>query len=177
MGKRLGNVINLHDLIEWIGTDALRYTLARYPTDTTLDLKAEDLQQQNNDNPVYYVQYAHARTRSVARNAAEHGVRRDDAFDASLLTDDSETELLGMLAEYPRVVVLSAENREVHRIARYLEQLSAAYHTWYGRCRVTPRADEEVSDLHRTRLWLNDAVTQVLRNGLGILAVSAPERM
>ena len=177
MGKRLGNVINLHDLIDWIGTDALRYTLARYPTDTTLDLQAEDLQQQNNDNPVYYVQYAHARTRNVARNAAEHGVRREDAFDASLLTDESEAELLGMLAEYPRVVTLSAENREAHRIARYLEQLAAAYHTWYGRCRVTPRGDEQVDDTHRTRLWLNDAVTQVLRNGLDILGVSAPDRM
>ncbi|OKL54215.1 arginine--tRNA ligase [Bowdeniella nasicola] len=177
MGKRLGNVINLHDLIEWIGTDALRYTLARYPTDTTLDLKAEDLQQQNNDNPVYYVQYAHARTRNVARNAAEQGVRREDAFDASLLTDESESNLLGMLAEYPRVVALAAENREVHRIARYLEDLASAYHTWYGRCRVTPRGDEAVDDTHRTRLWLNDAVTQVLRNGLDILGVSAPDRM
>lgn len=177
MGKRLGNVINLHDLIEWIGTDALRYTLARYPTDTTLDLKAEDLQQQNNDNPVYYVQYAHARTRNVARNAAEQGVRREDAFDASLLTDESESNLLGMLAEYPRVVALAAENREAHRIARYLEDLASAYHTWYGRCRVTPRGDEAVDDTHRTRLWLNDAVTQVLRNGLDILGVSAPDRM
>lgn len=177
MGKRLGNVVNLHDLIEWIGADALRYTLARYPTDTTLDLKAEDLKKQNNDNPVFYVQYAHARTRNVARNAAEHGVRREDAFDASLLTDPAESELLGKLAEYPRVVGLSAEKREVHRIARYLEELSSAYHTWYGRCRVTPRGEEPVDDTHRTRLWLNDATAQVLRNGLDILGVSAPEQM
>lgn len=177
MGKRLGNVLNLHDLIEWIGADALRYTLARYPTDTTLDLNAEDLRKQNNDNPVFYVQYAHARTCSVARNAADAGVSRDGGFDASVLIDESETELLGALAEFPRVVALAAQTREVHRIARYLEELSSAYHAWYGRCRVTPRAGEDVQIQHHTRLWVNDAVAQVLRNGLEILGVSAPERM
>lgn len=177
MGKRLGNVINLHDLIEWLGADALRYTLARYPTDTTLDLRAEDLQQQNNDNPVYYVQYAHARTRNVARNAEKAGISRDAAFDPAALTDASEMELLAQLAQYPRVVELAAQTREVHRIARYLEDLAGAYHAWYGRCRVTPRGDEPISAVHHTRLWLNDAVTQVLKNGLEILGVSAPERM
>jgi arginyl-tRNA synthetase len=122
------------------------------------------------------VQYAHARTQSVARNAAAAGVDRS-VFDASLLTHESESALLGALAEYPRVVRHAAELREPHRIARYIEQLAGLYHRWYDSCRVTPLGDEPVTDLHRTRLWLNDATGQVVRNGLGLLGVSAPSRM
>lgn len=176
LSKRAGNIVELDDLQAWLGTDALRYSLARSPADSPLTLDPEILQRRTNDNPVFYVQYAHARTNAVARNAAESGVTRD-AFDASLLTHETESILLAALADYPRVVRQAAELREPHRVARYLEDLAGSYHRWYDACRVSPFGDEEVTDLHRTRLWLNDATGQVLRNGLDLLGVSAPERM
>ena len=107
---------------------------------------------------------------------SESGVARD-AFAPELLTHETESALLGALQEFPRLVAFAAELREPHRIARYLEELASLYHRWYDSCRVTPLGDEEVSDVHRTRLWLNDATGQVLRNGLDLLGVSAPERM
>jgi arginyl-tRNA synthetase len=123
------------------------------------------------------VQYAHARTVNVGRNAADAGVTRADGFDASLLDHASESVLLGKLASFPRVVAQAAELREPHRVARYLEELAGSYHKWYDQCRVSPLGDDEVTDLHRTRLWLNDATRQVLANGLDLLGVTAPERM
>jgi len=176
LSKRAGNIIELDDLREWLGTDALRYSLGRYPADSPLTLDPEILKKRTNDNPVFYVQYAHARTHSVARNAGESGVDRS-VFDASLLTNETESILLGVLAEFPRIVAQAAELREPHRVARYAEELAGSYHRWYDQCRVTPMNDEEVTDVHRTRLWVNDAVGQVLRNGLWMLGVSAPERM
>ncbi len=176
LSKRAGNIIELDDLRDWLGTDALRYSLARYPADSPLMLDPEILTKRTNDNPVFYVQYAHARTHNVARNAAASGVTRD-AFAPELLAHETESALLGALQEFPRVVAFSAEQREPHRVARYLEELAGLYHRWYDNCRVTPLGDEEVTDLHRTRLWLNDATGQVLRNGLDLLGVSAPERM
>jgi arginyl-tRNA synthetase len=122
------------------------------------------------------VQYAHARTHQVARNAAASGVDRS-AFDAALLTHETESQLLGILAEFPRVVRQAAELREPHRVARYSEELAGAYHRWYDSCRVTPMGEEPITDLNRTRLWLNDATGVVLRNALTLLGVSAPERM
>ena len=176
LSKRAGNIIELNDLRDWLGTDALRYSLARYPADSPLTLDPELLQKHSNDNPVFYVQYAHARTNAVARNAATAGVDRT-VFDASLLTHQTEADLATALADFPRIVAQSAQLREPHRIARYLEELAAFYHRWYDNCRVTPMGDEDVTDTHRTRLWLNDATGQVLRNGLFLLGVSAPERM
>ena len=176
LSKRAGNIIELNDLQAWLGTDALRYSLGRYPADSPLTLDPELLQKRTNDNPVFYVQYAHARTHSVARNAADSGVIRE-VFDASLLTHETESILLGILAEFPRIVRQAAELREPHRVARYAEELAGAYHRWYDNCRVTPMGDEEVTDVHRTRLWLNDATGVVLRNALAMLGVSAPERM
>ena len=176
LSKRAGNIIELNDLREWLGTDALRYSLARYPADSPLTLDPELLQKRTNDNPVFYVQYAHARTHQVARNAAASGVDRA-VFDSELLTDETESLLLGSLAEFPRIVAQAATLREPHRVARYLEELAAAYHRWYDTCRVTPQGDEPVSSIHGTRLWLNDATGQVLRNGLTLIGVSAPERM
>lgn len=176
LSKRAGNIIELNDLREWLGTDALRYSLGRYPADSPLTLDPEVLKKRTNDNPVFYVQYAHARTHSVARNAGESGVDRS-VFDASLLTNETESILLGVLAEFPRIVAQAAELREPHRVARYAEELAGSYHRWYDQCRVTPMNDEAVTDVHRTRLWVNDAVGQVLRNGLWMLGVSAPERM
>ncbi|WP_336631770.1 MULTISPECIES: arginine--tRNA ligase [unclassified Microbacterium] len=176
LSKRAGNIIELDDLRDWLGTDALRYSLARYPADSPLTLDPEILQKRTNDNPVFYVQYAHARTHNVARNAAESGVDRS-AFAPEQLTHETESALLGALQEFPRIVAFAAELREPHRVARYLEELAGLYHKWYDTCRVTPLGDEQVTDLHRTRLWLNDATGQVLRNGLDLLGVSAPERM
>jgi arginyl-tRNA synthetase len=176
LSKRAGNVIELNDLQAWLGTDALRYSLGRYPADSPLTLDPEILQKRTNDNPVFYVQYAHARTHSVAKNAAAAGVERN-AFDPSLLDHETESILLGVLAEFPRVVRQAAELREPHRVARYAEELAGSYHRWYDNCRVTPLGEDPVTDLHRTRLWLNDATGTVLRNALGLLGVSAPERM
>ena len=176
MSKRAGTVVTLEDLVEAVGADAGRYALVRSSIDSQVDIDLDLWGRKTNDNPVFYVQYAHARTHSVARNAAASGVDRS-AFDASLLSHETESILLGILAEYPRVVRQAAELREPHRIARYSEELAGAYHRWYDSCRVTPLGDEPVTDLHRTRLWLNDAVGQVLRNSRGLLGVSAPERM
>ncbi|NYG06055.1 arginyl-tRNA synthetase [Phycicoccus badiiscoriae] len=178
LSKRAGNIIELRDLISWIGTDSIRYSLARYPADSPLSLEGEELRKQTNDNPVFYVQYAHARTSNVARLAHEDGVLRQDGFDPSLLTDPTEASLLAILGDFPRVVAHAAHLREPHRVARYLEDLAGHFHKWYDTCRVRPMtADEEVTDLHRTRLWLNDATRQVLANGLDLLGVRAPDRM
>lgn len=177
MSKRAGTVVTIDDLVDAVGVDAARYSLARSSADSPIDLDLDLLASAKNENPVYYVQYAHARTVNVGRNAADAGVRREDGFDAALLDHETETELLGRLADFPRVVAQAANLREPHRVARYLEELASAYHTWYGQRRVTPFGDEEVGDVHRTRLWLNDATRQVIANGLGLLGVSAPERM
>ncbi|GEB44549.1 arginine--tRNA ligase [Microbacterium testaceum] len=176
LSKRAGNIVELDDLQAWLGTDALRYSLARYPADSPLTLDPEILQKRTNDNPVFYVQYAHARTHNVARNAADSGVDRSE-FAPELLGHETESALLGALQEYPRIVAYAAEVREPHRVARYLEELAGLYHRWYDNCRVIPLGDAPVESVHRTRLWLNDATGQVLRNGLDLLGVSAPERM
>jgi len=176
MSKRAGTVVVLEDLVDAVGVDAARYAMVRSAIDSQLDIDLDLLTRRSNDNPVYYVQYAHARTRSVARNAAASGVERS-AFDASLLSHETESVLLGVLAEFPRITRQAAELREPHRIARFAEELAGAYHRWYDNCRVTPLGDEPVTDLHRTRLWLNDATGTVLRNALTLLGVDAPERM
>ncbi|UWF78267.1 MULTISPECIES: arginine--tRNA ligase [Microbacterium] len=176
LSKRAGNIIEMDDLREWLGTDALRYSLERYPADSPLALDPELLQKRTNDNPVFYVQYAHARTHNVARNAADSGVDRSE-FAPDLLTHETESALLGALQEFPRIVGFAAEVREPHRVARYLEELAGLYHRWYDNCRIIPQGDDPVEAVHRTRLWLNDATGQVLRNGLSLLGVSAPERM
>ncbi len=176
LSKRAGNIIEMDDLREWLGTDALRYSLGRYPADSPLTLDPELLRKRTNDNPVFYVQYAHARTHNVARNAAASGVDRSQ-FAPELLAHETESALLGALQEFPRTVGFAAEVREPHRVARYLEELAGLYHRWYDNCRVIPLGDDPIESVHRTRLWLNDATGQVLRNGLDLLGVSAPERM
>ena len=177
MSKRAGTVVTMEDLVSAVGIDAARYALVRSSADSTLDIDLDLLTKATNDNPVFYVQYAHARTVNVGRNAADLGVARDDGFDPALLDHASEAVLLGVLGGYSRVVGQAAELREPHRIARYLEELAGAYHKWYDQRHVTPVGDEPVGDVHRTRLWLNDATRTVLANGLGLLAVGAPERM
>ncbi|ABY23163.1 arginyl-tRNA synthetase [Renibacterium salmoninarum ATCC 33209] len=176
LSKRAGNIVELRDLLNWLGADALRYSLGRSPADSPLALEPEQLQKASNDNPVFYVQYAHARTKAVDRNAEAAGVDRS-AFEASLLTHPTESNLLAQLGAFPSVVAEAAKFREPHRVARHLEVVAGTYHRWYDACRVTPFAGEEITDLNRTRLWLNDATGQVLANGLDLLGVSAPERM
>ncbi len=176
MSKRAGTVVTMEDLVEVVGVDAARYALARSSINSQLDIDLEQLQKKTNDNPVFYVQYAHARTAQVAKNAASLGVARTD-FDPSLLAHATESELLAKLSELPRVVAQAAEFREPHRVARYIEEVAGSYHRWYDACRVTPISGGEVEAVHRTRLWLNDAAGVVLRNGLELLGVSAPERM
>jgi len=177
MSKRAGTVVTMEDLVDVVGVDAARYALTRSSADATLDIDLDVLASATNANPVFYVQYAHARTAGVSRNAAEYGITRDDGFDASLLTHESEASLLGVLGEFPRIVAQAVDLREQHRVARYLERLASAFNQWYDRTRVTPQGDEPITDLNRTRLWLNDATGQVLRNGLGLLGVGVPERM
>jgi arginyl-tRNA synthetase len=178
LSKRKGDIVTLEDLIDEVGVDAARYSLCRYPVDSPLTLDLDLLVKQTNDNPVYYVQYAHARISSLLRNAADLGLASDlDAFDPALLVHDREGDLLGAIGEFPRVVASAAELREPHRVARYLEQLATAYHKFYDSCRVLPRGDEETTDTHRARLVLCAATRQVLANGLDLLGVSAPERM
>ncbi len=178
LSKRAGNLITLEDLVDEVGVDAARYSLIRYPVDSPLTLDLDLLVSRTNDNPVYYVQYAHARISSVLRGAADLGIDwRTADFDPSLLTHDREASLLGAIAEFPRVVASASELREPHRIARYLEELATAYHKFYDVCRVLPGADAELEPINISRLWLCAAARQTLANGLGILGVSSPERM
>ena len=177
MSKRAGTVVVLEDLVEAVGVDAARYALTRSSTDSMIDIDLDLLVRRGNENPVFYVQYAHARTCNVRRLAIEDGLRTEDGFDPSLLTHETEAALLAILGDFPRVVAQAAKLREPHRVARYLEDLAGRSHKWYDECRVRPRGDEEITDLHRTRLWLNDATRVVLANGLGLLGVSAPERL
>ena len=177
MSKRAGNVITLADLVDAIGVDAARYALARYSSDSPIDIDLDLWARATNDNPVFYVQYAHARIASLLRNAAELGIARTDDFDPALLDHDREGDLLGALGEFPRIVASAAELREPHRVARYLEQLAGTYHRFYDACRVLPMGDEPATDLTRARLWLVEATRVVLANGLALLGVTAPERM
>ena len=177
LSKRAGTIITLDELVDAIGVDAARYTLARYPADSPMTLDIELVTKQTSDNPVFYVQYAHARIASLLRNAGELGIARTDDFNPALLTDDREGDLLGALGEFPRIVAAAADLREPHRVARYLESLAGTYHRFYDACRVLPLGDEPATDLTHARLWLVEATRIVLANGLHLLGVSAPERM
>jgi arginyl-tRNA synthetase len=177
MSKRAGNVVLLADLVDAIGVDAARYALARYSSDSPIDLDLDLWARRTNDNPVFYVQYAHARIASMLRNAADLGISRGEDFDGGLLVEPREGDLLAALGEFPRIVASAAELREPHRVARYLEELAGTYHRFYDACRVLPMGDEPATDLTRARLWLVEATRIVLASGLGLLGVTAPERM
>lgn len=178
LSKRAGTIITLEELVEKVGVDAARYTLIRYPVDTPMVMDIDILKKNTNDNPVYYVQYAHARIAAVLRNARELGISAElSAFDPAQLMHDRENELLGALADYPRVVASAAELRQPHRIARYLEELAGLYHGFYADCRVLPMGDEPPAPVHSARAALCAATMQVIANGLDLLGVSAPERM
>ena len=178
LSKRAGTIITLEELVEKVGVDAARYTLIRYPVDTPMVMDVDVLKRNTNENPVYYVQYAHARIAAVLRNAADLNISLDrNTLDTSQLSHDRENELLGKLAEYPRIVATAAELRQPHRIARYLEDLAGTYHGFYADCRVLPMGEENPTPLHTARLLLCTSTKVVIANGLDLLGVSAPERM
>jgi arginyl-tRNA synthetase len=178
MGKRAGNFLTIEDLVDAVGVDAGRYALVRYSNDSTIEIDLDLWAQQSNDNPVYYVQYAHARLASIERNAELFGLVTDLVdFDPGLLDHPREGDLLRALADFPAVVTTAAELREPHRVARYLESKAATFHRFYDACRVLPQGAEEVGDVHRARLLLVSATRIVFARGLALLGVAAPERM
>jgi arginyl-tRNA synthetase len=177
MGKRTGNIITMDDLVDFVGLDAARYSLERGSIDSALDVDVDVLVKRTNDNPVFYVQYAHARLSSLQRNASALGIERSPDPDLGLLTHEREVDLLGALGEFPRIVASAGELRAPHRVARYLEDLAGVYHRFYDACRVLPQGDEEATPLTDARLWLCEATRVVLANGLELLGVTAPERM
>jgi arginyl-tRNA synthetase len=176
LSKRAGTIVTLDEFVDLVGVDAGRYSLARWSADTPLTLDIAEITRRSNDNPVFYVQYAHARTCNAKRNAADVGIEFD-VFVPELLTSPFEAALLTALGDFPRVVATAAELRAPHRVARYLEDLAGDYHRWYDACRIIPTGDDEITDVNRTRAWVNDATRIVLANGLDLLGVSAPERM
>ena len=178
LSKRAGTIITLEELVEKVGVDAARYTLIRYPVDTPMVMDVDVLRSRTNENPVYYVQYAHARICAVLRNATDIGIKYGaDLIHPELLVHERERELIGALGEFPRVVAGAAELREPHRVARYVEELAGVYHRFYADCRVLPLGDETPSELHSARATLCSATAQVIANGLDLLGVSAPEKM
>ncbi|WP_268761659.1 DALR anticodon-binding domain-containing protein, partial [Frankia sp. AvcI1] len=178
MSKRAGTFLTLHDLVDAVGVDAARYSLVRSSLDSSLDLDLDLVTRQTSDNPVFYVQYAHARISSLLRNAEALGLpTASETADVALLTHPREVDLLRGLGEFPRVIEAAASLRGPHRVARYLEELAGVYHRFYDACRVLPQGDEEAGPLTGARLLLVAATRVVLANGLGLLGVSAPERM
>ncbi len=178
LSKRAGTIITLEELVEKVGVDAARYTLIRYPVETPMVMDLDILTRNTNENPVYYVQYAHARIAGVLRNCEELKISISSKdFDPALLTHDRENELIATLADFPRIVEGAAELREPHRIARYLEELAGVYHGFYSDCRVLPLGDEAIAPIHTARALLCMATKQVVKNGLALLGVGAPERM
>ncbi len=178
LSRRAGTILSLQEVVDLTGVDALRYTLCRFPADSPMTVDIDLVTRTSNDNPVYYVQYAHARLSSILRNAVGLGLAADaDTYDPALLAHQREGDLLRALADLPRVVEQAAALREPHRVARYLEETAATFHRFYDECRVLPMGDEEAGDLHRARLVLVAATRLVLGNGLSLLGVTAPERM
>ncbi|MGK2870115.1 MAG: arginine--tRNA ligase [Mycobacterium sp.] len=176
MSKRAGTVITLDDLVDAIGVDAARYVLIRSSVNSPIDIDLALWSSASSENPVYYVQYAHARLSALARSAAELGLSADTA-NLGLLTHDREATLIRNLGEFSRVLKTAASLREPHRVCRYLEELAGDYHRFYDSCRVLPQGDEAPGELNAARLALCEATRQVIANGLTILGVSAPERM
>ena len=178
LSKRAGTIITLEELVEKVGIDAARYTLIRYPTDTPMVMDVDLLKKNTNDNPVHYVQYAHARICAVLRNAKDFGIEYGvNSYNPELLVHEQERELIGFLAQYPRIVASAAQMRQPHRVARFIEDLAAQYHRFYNDCRVLPLGEEKPTQLNSARATLSLAAAQVISNGLELLGVSAPERM
>jgi arginyl-tRNA synthetase len=186
MSKRAGNVVLLADLVDAIGVDATRYALARYSTDSPIDLDLDLWARRTQDNPVFYVQYAHARTCSVFRMAASELPALDlseeavKAAEIELLATPAELDLVRVLAAWPRTVAGAAVAHEPHRVAFYLHDLAAAFHGFWAKGKEDTSlrfVNPEQPKLTLARLALVEAVRQVLVNGLTLLGVSAPEEL
>jgi arginyl-tRNA synthetase len=175
MSKRAGDIATVDDLIDEVGKDPFRYTMLRYSVDAPIEFDVEAVTRQSMDNPVYYVQYAHARISSVLRQGREIGFTAlpIEEADLGLLVHPMEAALLRRLAAYEELVVLAAHQRAPHRLTRYAEDLAAAFHRFYGECRVLTN-DHALSS---ARWWLVSATRQVLANTLGLIGIDAPERM
>jgi len=175
MSKRAGTFVSLDELIDEVGTDAARFHLLLFGNDHTMRFDIEAVKRRSMDNPVYYVQYGHARIASILRTARDAGVilRPIDEVDVSILVEPAEIELLKALADVPGLIAKAATLRAPHRVAHASQDLAARFHRFYTECRVVS------DDAARTqaRLWLCRASGTVLANLLGILGVSAPERM
>ena len=175
MSKRTGEMVTFDELIEEVGPDAARYTFLRTSLDVTLAFDIAEVVRQDRENPVYYVQYSHARIAGIMRTATERGFAPLSLDEArlDLLTHDTEEELIRRIATLPEVVEYAAGERAPHRVARYAEELAEAFHRFYTECQVI--GDDE--ELTRARYWLCVATRQTLVNALGLLGVSAPDRM
>ena len=179
LSKRAGEIVTLDEVVAEVGVDVARYHFLRQSLDTTMDLDLAVVAARSMDNPVYYVQYAHARIVSVVRQADERGFAAGTAAEAdlSLLTHPAELELLRAMAAFPLVVAEAAELRATQRLARHAEELAATFHRFYTECRVLAGAEALDVGLSRARYHLAVAARQVLANALALLRVSAPERM
>jgi arginyl-tRNA synthetase len=173
MSKRSGEFITLDELLTEVGTDGARWYFSSRAYTTGIDFDLELAKKQSNENPVYYVQYAHARASSILRNAAEVGVTPDASRTGELLVHPAERELVRHLLDFPDALALAAERRETHEIPRYAYELASAFSAFYRDCKVL--GDDR--DLSAARLALVDATGSVLANALDLLGISAPESM
>lgn len=175
MSKRQGNFVLMEDLLDQVSVDAARFFFLTRGLDTHMDFDLDLANLKSSDNPVYYVQYAHARICSILRQAAEQGlaVPSADQTDLTRLSDEAELDLMRKLADFPEEIIAAADAREPHRLTRYLNDLATVFHSFYTRCRVVT----DDTALTQARLVLCDATRLVLRNALTMLGVSAPERM
>ena len=173
MSKRTGQSVTLNELIEEVGTDAARFFFVMRSIDSQLDFDLTLATEKSNENPVYYIQYAHARICSILRQLEEDNIVENDVVNYDLLADNTEIELIKKLGEYPELIASAAQERAVHRVAHYVHELAGLFHSFYNQCRILG-VD---SELQQARLKLLKAILHTIRHALNILGVSAPERM
>ena len=176
MSKRSGEFVTLDELLEEIGVDAARWFIGSRGASVGIDFDIELAKQQSNENPVYYVQYAHARSASILRNAAERSLSPDTSRAAELLTHPAEQALIRRLLALPDVVADAAARRETQDLPRYCYEVASLYSQFYRDCRVLSDEPGDAA-LSSARLALVDATRQILRNGLGLMGISAPDAM
>ncbi|KIL76591.1 arginine--tRNA ligase [Bacillus badius] len=174
MSKRTGKAVTMRELVEEVGLDAVRYFFAMRSGDTHMDFDLDLAVSESNENPVYYAQYAHARISSILRQGEEQGMTMNKEADLSLIGAEKEIDLLKKIGDFPQVVAEAAEKRIPHRIANYIQELSAAFHSFYNAEKVLDASNQPLSE---ARLALVKAVQITLKNALQLIGVSAPEKM
>ncbi|MBM7095542.1 arginine--tRNA ligase [Bacillus sp. H-16] len=174
MSKRTGKAVTMRDLMEEVGTDATRYFFAMRAADTHMDFDMDLAVSKSNENPVYYVQYAHARICSMIRQAKDAGFEADPSVDLTCLSSEKELDLLKKVGEFPEVVSDAADKRAPHRVANYVFDLAQALHSFYNAEKVI---NEDDADLTKARLALMESVRITLANALALIGVSSPEKM